>query len=145
MVIFKLERERPAYCMQGNLLFYVKDRVLRKLDLTNNMDVGLLQLRGNQRTPIHSISYNAAERAVLVVTRAMNLENSIYELYSVAIEAECPQESEAKRSAGVTAIWVARNRFAVLDRTQQVFIAPVFLNDSINSFLYLFCFYVDYD
>jgi coatomer protein complex subunit alpha (xenin) len=61
MVIFKLERERPAYSLHGNLLFYVKERTLRRLDLTTSKDTGLLQLRGNARTPIHSISYNPAE------------------------------------------------------------------------------------
>lgn len=118
MVIFKLERERPAYSLHGNLLFYVKDRVLRRLDLTTNKDTGLLQLRGNARTPIHSISYNPAENSVLVVTRASNADNSIYELYNVPVDADCPQESsDVKRSSGATALWVARNRFAVLDRT----------------------------
>ena len=26
MIVFKLERERPAYVMNGNLLYYVKER-----------------------------------------------------------------------------------------------------------------------
>lgn len=121
MVIFKLERERPAYSLHGNLLYYVKERILRRLDLTTAKDTGLLQLRGNARTPIHSISYNPAEQSVLVVTRAANLDNSIYELYSVPNEADCPQDGgDGKRSTGVTAIWVARNRFAVLDRSHTV-------------------------
>jgi coatomer protein complex subunit alpha (xenin) len=107
--------------LHGNLLFYVKERTLRQLDLTTSKDTGLLQLRGNARTPIHSISYNPAEQSVLVVTRAANLDNSIYELYSVPVEADCPQDGgDGKRSTGVTAIWVARNRFAVLDRNHTV-------------------------
>jgi len=124
MVIFKLERERPGYSLHGNLLFYVKDRILRRLDLTTSKDVALLQLRGNVRTPVYSISYNPAENSVLVVTRASNLENSIYELYSVPTEASSshniPEGTDGKRSAGITAIWIARNRFAVLDRTHQI-------------------------
>ena len=32
----QLERERPAYAQQGNLLYYVKERFLRRLDLTKN-------------------------------------------------------------------------------------------------------------
>jgi hypothetical protein len=28
--------------------------------------------------------------------------------------------SEGKRSGGITAVWIARNRFAVLDRTRTV-------------------------
>jgi hypothetical protein len=34
MVVFKLERERPAHALSGNLLYYVKERYLRKLDFT---------------------------------------------------------------------------------------------------------------
>jgi hypothetical protein len=33
MIVFKLERERPAYALQGNTLYYVKDRYLRTYDL----------------------------------------------------------------------------------------------------------------
>ena len=61
-----------------------------------------------------------------MVTRAANLENSIYELYSVPAEAEAsgsvPEGTDGKRSSGMTAIWIARNRFAVLDRTHQIVI-----------------------
>ena len=32
----------------------------------------------------------------------------------------CVSAPEGKRSAGLTAVWVARNRFAVLDRTHTV-------------------------
>ena len=45
MIIFKLERERPAYALAGSLLFYVKDKTLRRLDLTRSKDVGMLNLR----------------------------------------------------------------------------------------------------
>ena len=34
MVVFKLERERPAFAVHGNILYYVKERYLRKLDFT---------------------------------------------------------------------------------------------------------------
>lgn len=33
MIVFKLERERPAYALHGNTLYYVKDRYLRTFDL----------------------------------------------------------------------------------------------------------------
>jgi coatomer protein complex subunit alpha (xenin) len=66
---FQLERERPAYALQGNLLYYVKDRFLRKLDFTTQKDKAVMQLRGGSRSPIYSMSYNPAENAVLVCTR----------------------------------------------------------------------------
>lgn len=45
VIVFKLERERPSMAVHGNLLFYVKDDVLRKLDFNTNRDVSLLQLK----------------------------------------------------------------------------------------------------
>jgi hypothetical protein len=32
MIVFKLERERPAYASYGNTLYYIKDRYLRTFD-----------------------------------------------------------------------------------------------------------------
>ena len=45
MVIFKLERERPAYAVYGNFLFYVKEKLLRRLDFTTSKDVAVMTLR----------------------------------------------------------------------------------------------------
>nr|CAD7196149.1 unnamed protein product [Timema douglasi] len=126
MIIFKLERERPAYSVHGNLLFYVKDRFLRKLDFTTSKDTAVMQLRGGGRTgiPVYSMSYNPAENSVLLCTRTVNVENSSYDLYTIPKDSDSqnPDAPESKRSSGVTAIWVARNRFAVLDRTHSLVI-----------------------
>ena len=71
-----------------------------------------------------SLSYNASERACLIVTRiASNLDNSIYELYHLPREIDSsnqPDSTDGKRSAGIAAVWVARNRFAVLDKSNTV-------------------------
>lgn len=45
MVIFKLERERPAYAVYGNFLFYVKEKLLRRLDFTTSKDIAVMTLR----------------------------------------------------------------------------------------------------
>ncbi|KAL7304902.1 hypothetical protein TKK_0002704 [Trichogramma kaykai] len=123
MIIFKLERERPAYTVHKNILYYIKERYLRKLDFNTSKDVSVMPIKGNSRTPPHSISYNQAEHSILVCFRnATNLENSTYDLYTLPKEDE-HSESDSKRASGMTAIWVARNRFAVLDRhmsTQSV-------------------------
>lgn len=47
MLIFKLERERPAYTVHGNLVYYVREKYLRRLDLTTVKDVPVLQIKGN--------------------------------------------------------------------------------------------------
>ena len=37
----------------------------------------------------------------------------------------CNTDVESKRASGLTAIWLARNRFAVLDKTSQVHTYPL--------------------
>ena len=123
MIVFKLERERPAYASHGNLVYYVKEKYLRQLDLTTSKDTPLMMLRATtHKAPVYSMSYNAAENAVLLCTRATNVENSTYDLYQVpkSSDANNPDQPEGKRSSGLTAVWVARNRFAVLDRTHAI-------------------------
>ncbi|CAO1311217.1 unnamed protein product [Diamesa hyperborea] len=120
MIVFKLERERPAYAVHANILYYIKERFLRKLDFTTTKDCVVMQIRGGGKTPVYSMSYNPALNAILLCTRTTNLENSTYDLYTIPKEAEQNAESESKRSSGITALWVARNRFAVLDRSSQL-------------------------
>uniref|UniRef100_UPI00398F0CAA coatomer subunit alpha n=1 Tax=Pristiophorus japonicus TaxID=55135 RepID=UPI00398F0CAA len=124
MIVFKLERERPAYAVHGNVLFYVKDRFLRHLDFHSSKDVAGMQLRSGSKFPVFSMSYNPAENSVLLCTRASNLENSTYDLYSIPKDSDTqnPDAPEGKRSSGLTAVWVARNRFAVLDRMHSILI-----------------------
>lgn len=45
MIVFKLERERPAYAVHSNMLYYVKDRFLRQLDFNSSKDTAVMQLR----------------------------------------------------------------------------------------------------
>ena len=48
--------------------------------------------------------------------------DQIYELHPLPkdIRSSDPDVSEGRRAAGIDAVWVARNRFAVLDKTQSV-------------------------
>ncbi|NXW77438.1 COPA protein, partial [Hirundo rustica] len=61
---------------------------------------------------------------VFLRQRASNLENSTYDLYTIPKDADSqnPDAPEGKRSSGLTAVWVARNRFAVLDRMHSILI-----------------------
>ena len=72
MIVFKLERERPAYTVHGSTLYYVKDRYLRTFDFNTNRDNPVLSLRrsgggqgGIGGLPRH-LSYNPAENAVIM-------------------------------------------------------------------------------
>lgn len=109
-MVSNMNRDRPAYSLHGNLLYNVKERTFRRLRQTSSKDTGLLQLSSSPRAPIHSITYYPIEQSVMVGTPAASWYNSIYELYPIPVNVECPQERiEGKRSTGVSAIWIARN------------------------------------
>ncbi|KAI6240458.1 Coatomer subunit alpha [Aphelenchoides fujianensis] len=122
MIVFKIERERPACCVHENLVFYVKDRQLRKLDLNNNRDIALLQLRPTRVTqPYFSLQYNPAEESFLLLTRPQNPEACVYELFKAPKdESSATELPDSKRAGGLAVVWVARNRFAVLDKTHTI-------------------------
>jgi hypothetical protein len=119
MIVFKLERERPAYATHQGTLFYVKDRYLQSYDYQSGRDNPLISIRragagaGGNAGP-RSLSYNPAENAVLINS---DVDGGTYELHvlpkgSVGGEGS----SDSRRGAGASAVFVARNRFAVLDK-----------------------------
>lgn len=92
-----------------------------------------------------SISYNPADNAVLVCTRPNNIDNSSYDLYTIpkTVDGQNPETPESKRATGVTAIWVARNRFAVLDRTHSVSRIFIVFSNFINySKIWFYLFFI---
>eukprot|EP00051_Salpingoeca_urceolata_P033954 m.22896 g.22896 ORF g.22896 m.22896 type:complete len:1318 (-) comp6997_c0_seq1:3-3956(-) len=123
MVVFKLERERPAYASHGNTLYYVKDRYVRMYEFGTSKDNPAMSIRrhgsGAPQNKAHSLAYNPAENAVLLTC---DVENGQYELYQIPGSGDADASSEAKRGAGRCAVWVARNRFAVLDKSGTILI-----------------------
>ena len=119
MIVFKLDRERPAFATHGNTLFYLRDKYVRAHDLTTGNDVSVISVRrlGSQYIQPRSISYNPAERAVIVTSPA---DGGLYELVHLPKDgSEVRDSNDGKRGSGAAALFVARNRFAVLDKTAQ--------------------------
>src|SRR5437667_594772 len=119
-MVFKLERERPAYTVhQNTLIFVTKGKFVKSYDLnTSTESSNLISLRklGQLWNPPRSISYNPADRSVLVNSA---VDGGIYELINLLRDGGLVEGSEAKRGEGNTAVWVARNRFAVFSKTSQ--------------------------
>eukprot|EP00197_Chlamydomonas_leiostraca_P002770 CAMPEP_0202857082 /NCGR_PEP_ID=MMETSP1391-20130828/157_1 /ASSEMBLY_ACC=CAM_ASM_000867 /TAXON_ID=1034604 /ORGANISM="Chlamydomonas leiostraca, Strain SAG 11-49" /LENGTH=1227 /DNA_ID=CAMNT_0049535841 /DNA_START=68 /DNA_END=3751 /DNA_ORIENTATION=+ len=118
MIVFKLERERPAYSTHANVLYYVKDRYLRTYDFQSQRDNPLISIRragsAGTNTGPKTLAYNPAESALLITSDA---EGGSYELYMIPKEsARGDTAPEAKRGQGTSAVFIARNRFAVLDK-----------------------------
>ena len=43
--MFKLERERPAYTVHQNTLYYIKERFLRKYEIGTSKDVPVMAIK----------------------------------------------------------------------------------------------------
>jgi len=120
-MVFKLERERPASAVYQNQLFYItKEKHVRSYDFTKNAESpSILSLKklGSPWTPPRAISYNPAERAILVTTTA---DGGTYELMNLPRDASGAVEpTDSKRGPGNSAVFVARNRFAVFNLASQ--------------------------
>ena len=122
LIVFKLERERPALAVHGDQVYYVRDKYVRAYDIGSGSDIGLLSVRkfGSPYIPPRTLSFNPAERAVLLT---ISSDNGLYELTGLPKEAigeVKDSSSEGKRGNGQSAIFVARNRFAILNKATQV-------------------------
>ncbi|OBT79472.1 coatomer protein complex, subunit alpha [Pseudogymnoascus sp. 05NY08] len=120
VMVFKLERERPASAVyQNNLFFITKDKQIRSYDLTKNIEspnLETIKKLGSPWIPPRTLSYNPAERSVLVSSPA---EGGTYELIVLPRDGGIPDEKLKKRGPGNSAVFVARNRFAVFNQAAQ--------------------------
>ncbi|XWS62735.1 hypothetical protein CRYUN_Cryun06bG0036300 [Craigia yunnanensis] len=100
MIVFKLERERPAFAVSGDSLFYAKDRFLRN--------------------------------AVLICS---DVDGGSYELYVIPKDSIGRGDNlqEAKKGLGSSAIFVARNRFAVLDKGNNQVLIKNLKNEEVKK------------
>ncbi|KAK7039525.1 coatomer subunit alpha [Favolaschia claudopus] len=122
LIVFKLERERPAFSVHQDSLYYIRDKYVRSYDFNSGADLGLLSVRklGSAYIPPRTLSFNPAERAVLVTTSS---DNGLYELTALPQQAQGELKDssiDGKKGAGQSGIFVARNRFAVLQKATQI-------------------------
>jgi coatomer protein complex subunit alpha (xenin) len=121
VMVFKLERERPASTVyQSQLFFITKEKHVRMYDFAKNIESpSMLSLKkfGAPWVPPRTLSYNPAERAVLITAP---IDGGSYELVQLPRDASGAVEpTDTKRGSGTSAIFVARNRFAVFTQSNQ--------------------------
>ncbi|ROW07448.1 hypothetical protein VMCG_03738 [Cytospora schulzeri] len=136
VMVFKLERERPAMSVYQNNLFYItKEKHVKSYDFQKNTESPtLLSLKkvGPAWVPPRTLSYNPAERSVLVTS---STDGGSYELVNLPRDGSGAIEpTESKRGQGNSAIFVARNRFAVLNTSSQTIDIKDLSNSTTRSF-----------
>lgn len=122
MIVFKLERERPAFSVSGNTMYYVKDRFLRFYEFPSQKEAQVMPIRRPGSSSLNqgarTLSYSPTENAVLICS---DLDGGSHELYIIPKGSSGRGETvqEAKRGVGGSAVFVARNRFAVLEKSSN--------------------------
>lgn len=109
LIVFKLEHERPAYCVYGDTLYYVKDRFLHAFNFKQGKSTAVMNIRrksGLDCGPRY-LHYNSEQDAILVMTEQG------YDLYNLPKGGSKEPSGDAKKGTNI-GCFVARNRFAVL-------------------------------
>jgi len=136
VMVFKLERERPASSVYQNQLFYItKDKHVRSYDFTKNVESpSILSLRkfGSNWVSPRTLSYNPAERSILVTSATDGGTYSLIGLPKDAAGASDP--TDMKKGTGNSAVFVARNRFAVFSTSTQLVEIKDLSNSTTKSF-----------
>ncbi|PSR92318.1 coatomer WD associated region-domain-containing protein [Coniella lustricola] len=136
VMVFKLERERPAMAVHQSTLFYInKEKHVKSYDFQKGAESPtLLSLKkvGPAWVPPRTLSYNPAERSVLVTS---STDGGSYELVNLPRDGSGAIEpTGSKRGQGNSAIFVARNRFAVLNTASQTIDIKDLANSTTRSF-----------
>nr|KYP68256.1 Coatomer subunit alpha-2 [Cajanus cajan] len=122
MIVFKLERERPAFAVSGDSLFYTKDRFLRFYEFSTQRETQVLTIRRPGSSSLNqspkTLSYSPSENAILLCS---DVDGGSYELYCISKDGTKDSfgrgdMQDPKKGLGGSAVFVARNRFAVLDK-----------------------------
>ncbi|BAT94595.1 hypothetical protein LR48_Vigan588s001900 [Vigna angularis] len=121
MIVFKLERERPAFIVSADSLFYTKDRFLCFYEFSTQREVQVLPFRRPGTLSLNqcpkTLSYSPSENAFLLCSE---VDGGSYELYCISKDSYGRGDvQDAKRGHGASAVFVARNRFAVLDKSSN--------------------------
>lgn len=136
VMVFKLERERPASAVFQNTVFYVnKEKHVHSYDFQKEAESPpLLSLKklGSPWVPPRTLSYHPTERAVLVTSPT---DNGTYELISLPQDGSGAIEpTGSKQGSGNSAIFVGRNRFAVLTKAAQTVDIKDLQNNTVETF-----------
>ncbi|KAI6124422.1 COPI alpha subunit C-terminus-domain-containing protein [Pisolithus croceorrhizus] len=102
----------PRFLFTPDTLFYIRDKYVRSYDFNTGSDIGLLSVRkfGSPYVPPRTLSYNPAERAVVVT---ISSDNGLYELATLPSQTngEVKDSSvDGKRGAAHSAIFLIEVR-----------------------------------
>jgi coatomer protein complex subunit alpha (xenin) len=128
MTVFKLERERPACDTIAGRCFYVKERYLRMYEFQSGRDIMLGSLRrtASNTTPgigggPRTLQYNAFNKNDNNIIITSDADGGSYELISFGQDSHTSGDAQdVRRGTGLAAVFLARDKFVVLDKSRQL-------------------------
>jgi len=124
MLVFKLHKERPPSVVHENMVYYLKERYVRRLEIRSKKDVPLLLLRSHRTGPFEqqsaSLEYNPSENMLIVNYKSGDPQYMVVKLPKHD-DNTSTSESNATTTFGA-AVFCARNRIAVLNKDRYVVI-----------------------
>nr|CCA26666.1 predicted protein putative [Albugo laibachii Nc14] len=129
MIVFKLERERPPMDINNGTVYYVKERYIRMYSLLDGNDVPVATIRrtgtigtGSSNLP-RDLLYNPYDQGsnVKTILLASEADGDSYELVTIS-NSTSGDTCDSTRGSGRFVAFVARNRFAVLDKSRHILI-----------------------
>ncbi|KAJ6240808.1 coatomer subunit alpha [Anaeramoeba flamelloides] len=118
-VVFKLEKERPAFTVENNNIFYYKDEKIRLYNIKDNADLAIMPFSPMSKYPLETIAYQPQVKCFLIC------DQKEYEIWKISSN---NTSTKIKSGQGHYGIFIDKNRFAVLDKNCHILLKN--LNDN---------------
>ena len=118
MFIFKLQRERPAFTIANNVLYWVKDQQVRTYDFATKTESCPMNLRRHNFPPI-SMSCNPGDSSAAFWYES---DNGFFELCTIPKPGQAANQDIKKGLHFTSAVFFSAGKFATLDRSNQILI-----------------------
>ncbi|KAL9643593.1 hypothetical protein ABK040_010206 [Willaertia magna] len=122
LIVFKLERERPAFTSVKNVLYYMKDKYLR--EVKNGKDTPIAILRKSSSGSSRGLIFDSSMSYCIVTS---DHEGGTFELFEVKKSSTSSEDVQIKnpvrKGKGLFAAFVGLQKFATYDpKEKKVFV-----------------------
>lgn len=115
VMVFKLARERPAHTIHNGMLYYTREAELRSYDFNTGVDRCPMKLRRRYH-PAYSLSCNPGDNVAAVWYEK---DGGVYDLITIP-KVGGIADAEPRNGFYTNAVFFALNKFATLDKTNQI-------------------------
>lgn len=118
IIVFKLQRERPAFTIHNGVVYWVREQSVRTYDFESKTESNPMSLRRHP-VPPRTLSCNPADSMAVFWYEG---EGGYYELCTIPRPGAVANQELKKGVHYSSAVFFSANKFATLDRTNQIVI-----------------------